>query len=687
MKTNSLSILANNNQGYAYESSIGYSNPNWMSRISGSKKISELSIPGTHGSTALHGKTFFDEDWVRNQRMTITIQLNSGIRYLDIRARRTGNSFAMHHGEVYQKKMFGDILNEVTAFLRQNSGETVLMRLKEEHTAESGSKSFEEIMTRYWNDYNQYFWKPSDSSQKTNPTLEEVRGKIVLLQNFNTNGGSGNFGIPYTSLHIQDQDSVDDTPDSMYSKWTAVGNHLKAADASNRQNIYLNHLSGNGGFSGAKPWFVSSGKRGRDTDDGMEMITEHRDPDKWPQFPRGYYGQIFYGGMNIMSTQYIQQWPIHHTGILAVDFPGKGLIDLVIKLNDRHMGEDIRFIEPQGSTSIRIGFGGDTYLNKHYIVRRNGQYYGEVNKGTPYYASWHQTDFGHELRIGATLFTGDKIEVFVKNEDSLTLLKSQTLTVNEQEGEEIRVPDAHYSIKSALNLNKGVHMLRDDTRNINLWDYTNELHHEFTLQYDVNKKAYQIWNRWDPTRVMAWNDISESDNVSGTPFNRFKDEHYWKIKRAGNGYIYLENLKNGHVLDVSGSGTTNGTNLIVYPLNQGINQKFKLVGRKETKRATIVSEPNPQSGQKNRSSGNFSLDSAKGKQVRVLIRNANGKEADISCKVMRDKNNDTDPTIWSNVKNGSLLTVPTDYYSNNLYIANPNDANSNFTIEFYTLEN
>ncbi|MGG2134755.1 phosphatidylinositol-specific phospholipase C domain-containing protein [Bacillus sp. S2(2024)] len=679
------SVITNNDNGYAYDSNIGYSNPNWMSKISSSKKISELSIPGTHGSIALHGVTFADEDWVRNQRMSITTQLTSGIRYLDIRARRTGNSFAMHHGSVYQKKMFGDILNEVTTFLHQNPQETVLMRLKEEHTPEAGSLSFEEILNRYWDNpaYKQYFWKPPSSNN--NPTLNEVRGKIVLIQNFNA---SKKFGISYNTLNIQDQDNVDDTPDSMYSKWTAVGNHLKAADASNRQSIYLNHLSGNGGFSGAKPWFVSSGYRGRGTNDGKQMITEHRDPNKWPQFPRGYYGQIFYGGMNIMATQYIQQWPIHHAGIIAADFPGKGLIDRVIRLNERFMGETIRYIEPQGSKTIRIGFGGNNYLQNHYKIYVNGRYYGEINKGHPYYGTWHQTDFGHEFKTGdAPLFTGDKVEVFIKNSDQQTLIKSQILNVDEQEGEEIRVLDGHFSIRSALNTAKAVHMHRNDSRNITLYQYNNELHLEFTLQYDESKKAYTIWNRWDPTKVMAWNDIPNSLNVFGTPFDPNKDEHYWKFKRAGNSYVYLENLKNGEVLDVTGGSSTNDTNIGVWPLNQKNNQKFKLVQRNETKKASIVSEKGPQSGQKNRSSNNFSLGSAKGKQVRVLIKNAEGQEASISFRVMRDKSADTDPVIWSGVRNGSLLTVPTDANSSNLYIANPSGATSNFTVEFYTLEN
>ncbi|MDZ3952419.1 phosphatidylinositol-specific phospholipase C domain-containing protein [Bacillus thuringiensis] len=678
-------VITNNDNGYAYDANIGYSNPNWMSKIPGNKKISELSIPGTHGSIALHGASFIDENITRNQRMSITTQLNSGIRYLDIRARRTGIAFAMHHGMVYQQKMFGDILNEMTAFLRQNSGETILMRLKEEHDAESGSLSFEEILTRYWNNYQQYFWQPSGSQ---NPTLNEVRGKVVVLQDFSA---SRSFGISYGNLNKQDNYNVSKSPDSMYAKWTAVGNHLKAADASNKQSIYLNYLSGTQGqgaiTGGGYPWFVASGYRGRGTNDGKEMIQEHR-TDRWPDFPRGYYGQVFYGGMNLLTTQYIQQWPIAHAGIIAADFPGRGLIDRVIRLNDRFLNETVRYITPKGSSGLRIGFGGDVYLRNHYVVRLNGIYIGEVNNGQPYYSYWDRTDVGHDLRFeGLPLFTGDKVDVFVKNGDNLMLLKSQILSVDEQEGEEIRVPNGHYRIQSALK-NTSVVDMNLNGNNIYLWDYVKQLNAEFTLQYDEAKKSYVIWNRFNPTLVMAWNAVPDSINVFGTPFDATKDEHYWKVKRAGNGYVYLENLKNGNVLDVIGGGTSNGTNISVWGVVPGaMNQKLKLVQKREIKRASIVSQRGPQPGQKNRSSGNFSLGSVQSQQVRVMVRDANRQEAYISFRVMYDKSGDTDPTIWSNVRNGSIVTVPSGASSGKLYIANPNGANSNFTVEFYTLEN
>ncbi|TKI91346.1 phosphatidylinositol phosphodiesterase, partial [Bacillus cereus] len=105
-------VFADRHSGYSYDSDLGYRNPNWMSKLEDTKRISELSIPGTHGSMALHGASFIDENLTRNQTMPLPQQFNAGIRYVDMRVKRVKNSFAMQHGIVNQKAMFEDVLKE-----------------------------------------------------------------------------------------------------------------------------------------------------------------------------------------------------------------------------------------------------------------------------------------------------------------------------------------------------------------------------------------------------------------------------------------------------------------------------------------------------------------------------------------------------------------------------------------------
>ncbi|WP_242319059.1 phosphatidylinositol-specific phospholipase C [Bacillus cereus group sp. BfR-BA-01349] len=318
--------------GYAYDSDIGYVNQDWMSKLSSEKHISELSIPGTHRSIALYGSTEFDENWTRNQRMTITTQLKSGIRYFDIHARRTKNGFAMHHGQVYQHLELEDVLDQMCSFLKEWPDEAILMKLKEEYIADVGSESFEQIFTDYWNVYKSYFWAPTSN----NPRLKEVRGKIILITDF---ASVRSFGIPYTNLCIQDANKVNCNVSEMYGKWKKAKEHLHSANNSNRSMIYINHLSADSseGFGnvlkGAQPWFVASGYNSRGTGTSPEKSLDKDWGNKYLDYPKDIGGNILYKGTNLMTTECTKRLGLQHVGIIVADFPGKGLIDCVLKLN------------------------------------------------------------------------------------------------------------------------------------------------------------------------------------------------------------------------------------------------------------------------------------------------------------------------------------------------------------------
>ncbi|AFU17417.1 Phosphatidylinositol-specific phospholipase (plasmid) [Bacillus thuringiensis MC28] len=328
--------FADRHPGYSYESDIGYLNPSWMLKLDDTKKLSEVSIPGTHGSMAIQGT-----DLTINQTMSLSQPLHSGIRYIDMRVKRVQNSFDMYHGIIYQNANFEDVVKQTIQFLKENPKETVLMRLKEETNPAVGSLSFEEILDSYIKRYHSYFWDPNtvSTTEKSNPKLGDVRGKIVLLQNFTA---SKEYGIQYESLNIQDQYQVSGGPDGMYAKWDAVKNHLlHASDEQSKDEIYLNHFSGTGGlaiWNGFYPWFVASGKENKNTGSNQWLLQTNA-ASKWKDFPRDLDGQVFYGGTNILGTEIMQKGDIKHTGIIAADFPGPGLIDSIIRLNGIYSSE------------------------------------------------------------------------------------------------------------------------------------------------------------------------------------------------------------------------------------------------------------------------------------------------------------------------------------------------------------
>ncbi|MES1052168.1 phosphatidylinositol-specific phospholipase C domain-containing protein [Bacillus thuringiensis] len=311
---------------YVHDEYIGYVNPNWMAQLSDYNRFSQLSIPGTHDTMAFYGG-----DISQCQTMSLTTQLNAGIRYLDIRCRHMDNIFYIYHGIIYQKARFEDVCDDVSAFLRTNPSETIFMRIKEESTPSNNTRSFADTFADYKSRYSNLFWNYNDYD----PRLGEIRGKVVVLQDFSSDD---RFGIPYWYLEIQDNYHLDSNWD-LYDKWLDVKEYLYEADLSFKKGnnpTFLNYLSGSGG---SFPYFVASGHSSPGTS-APRLSTGLTTPafaDWYPDFPRincaGNVCTIAFEGTNILTSDWIEKSDFHYVGIIAADFPGGGLIDNIIHCN------------------------------------------------------------------------------------------------------------------------------------------------------------------------------------------------------------------------------------------------------------------------------------------------------------------------------------------------------------------
>ncbi|MFD9793685.1 phosphatidylinositol-specific phospholipase C domain-containing protein [Streptomyces sp. NPDC059070] len=198
----------------------------WMAAIGGATPLRQLSVPGTHDSGARFGGP-----WVKCQNAVIADQLNAGIRFLDVRCRVTGDSFAIHHAAFYQNLMFGDVLIACRDFLAAHPSETVLMRVKQEYSTESDAE-FRRIFDLY---LDQKGWRPLFRLDPALPALGEARGKVVLLAD---NGGLP--GVRYGDPALFDiQDDYNAEPFGKYPKIEAQ--FRKAADQPGK--LYVNYVS------------------------------------------------------------------------------------------------------------------------------------------------------------------------------------------------------------------------------------------------------------------------------------------------------------------------------------------------------------------------------------------------------------------------------------------------------------
>ena len=198
----------------------------WLSRLPDSAALRDLTLPGTHNSGARYGGSYTE-----CQNTTIAEQLNSGIRFLDIRCRLIDGSFAVHHGATYQHLNFDDVLGACRDFLSAQPSETVLMRLKQEYSEES-PEAFRAVFDDYLDarGYRSLFGLDS-----TLPELGGARGTVVLLGD-----SDGLPGVRYGDPAVFDvQDDYTKEPEA---KFGLVADQFRKA-ASQPGAFYVNYVS------------------------------------------------------------------------------------------------------------------------------------------------------------------------------------------------------------------------------------------------------------------------------------------------------------------------------------------------------------------------------------------------------------------------------------------------------------
>lgn len=167
----------------------------WMGRLDGSLMLSEISLPGTHDSATQYVQLAW---FSKCQSLDVGGQLDAGARYLDIRLGADGERLQLMHGFTKCKSSaFGgtlyldEVLRQCYAFLDAHPTEAVVFAVKQEHGDESVA-AFEALLNAYVQ-ASPANWLLTD----TVPTLDEARGKLVLMRRYEDEAGLGAAaGIP-----------------------------------------------------------------------------------------------------------------------------------------------------------------------------------------------------------------------------------------------------------------------------------------------------------------------------------------------------------------------------------------------------------------------------------------------------------------------------------------------------------
>jgi 1-phosphatidylinositol phosphodiesterase len=276
-------------------------NPDWMGRLPDSTGLAALSVPGTHDTMAFNASIVS-----LTQESPLQEQLQAGVRALDIRTRHFRDAFTIHHGAEYLRANFTDVVRTTTAFLRSHPGETVLMRLKQEHTAEENTRTYEQTLNWYIDTnpdtrdlLRAHLWRPPAGYDGRIPTLGETRGRIVIMQDFGS--GSG-YGPRWNGSRMSIQDDYNlPTLFHIPQKWEAARAHFQRTDTGGAGILFVNHLSASGG---ALPRSIA-------------------------------YGALGVTGMNQRALTYLAAGSVRRTGVVMIDFPGPDLVDTILAHNFR----------------------------------------------------------------------------------------------------------------------------------------------------------------------------------------------------------------------------------------------------------------------------------------------------------------------------------------------------------------
>lgn len=319
--------IAHTHGGYSHDSTIGYTDDNWMSGLPDSRRFSELSIPGTHDS----GAYVFGGDAVETQTMDLATQLRSGIRAWDIRLGYAEpllclGGLMVYHGVAPQWVSFSEVLETAQTFLSQHPDEAIFMRIRHETGCSIG---FDYRVSEAFAQFPGLRYTGTDD----NPTLGSLRGKVLVLQDFE----GQDRGVPWSTFDIQDDYDLDSNWD-LYSKWEKVRGQFYRSSNGNPNSVYVNFLSGSGG---SFPYFVASGHSSPGTS-APRLSTGLTTPGwsgSYPDFPRVdcFIGicTIAFEGTNVLATDRMQLGWWSHGGIVMADFPGAGLVASVIRLNEK----------------------------------------------------------------------------------------------------------------------------------------------------------------------------------------------------------------------------------------------------------------------------------------------------------------------------------------------------------------
>ena len=150
---------------------------NWMQDIEDNRLVCKMSIPGTHDTGAYSGS------WgIKTQDKNIEQQLNSGIRFFDIRLVHDNGVLKLcHASHTFNTTFVGDVLKTTVEFLKEHPSETVIMTIKRDDDKDhDGGTKYRFALTKAL-EGDKALTPYMVKSFNPDFTLGDLRGKMLII--------------------------------------------------------------------------------------------------------------------------------------------------------------------------------------------------------------------------------------------------------------------------------------------------------------------------------------------------------------------------------------------------------------------------------------------------------------------------------------------------------------------------
>lgn len=170
----------------------------FLSDMPDASPLYSLLLPGTHDTMAFYG---WPISQCQSPTTPLAVQLQSGIRVLDIRLAVINSRLIAYHGIYPQRTPFKDIQRTIHDFLTapETCRETIVMFMKQEDFATTKPSTFSRTV------HGEMLSGPGGRDmwflENRVPILGDVRGKVVLVSRFGGNGDGWEGGLEGLGIH------------------------------------------------------------------------------------------------------------------------------------------------------------------------------------------------------------------------------------------------------------------------------------------------------------------------------------------------------------------------------------------------------------------------------------------------------------------------------------------------------